>query len=87
MDILNQYIYQIFASTKEAAGLMETSPIFKAIEWLKDTDLNKYICSCDSTLKDSKKLIESSEFSKNLDSLLSKTKEKLAKDGTIYYTG
>ncbi|KAJ5178836.1 hypothetical protein N7492_002046 [Penicillium capsulatum] len=87
VDILNQCVYQIFAPTKEAAALMETSPAFKAIEWFKDADLHKYTRGCDGTLEDSKKLIEGGEFSKNLDSLLSKTKEKLAKDGKIYYTG
>ncbi|KAJ5086483.1 hypothetical protein NUU61_007790 [Penicillium alfredii] len=87
VDILNQCVYQFFAPTKEGAGLMETGLAFKAIEWLKKGDLSKYSRGCDGTLDDSMKTIEGGDFSKNLDSLLSKTKEKLAKDGKIYYTG
>lgn len=87
MDVLNQCVYQIFAPTKKTAGLMETSPAFEGIEWLTDGDVTKYTRTCEETLEDSKKLIQDGGFSSDLDSLLSKAKEKLADDGKIYYTG
>lgn len=86
-DILNQCVFQIFAPNKVTAGLMQAFPAIKAIEWLSGGDLNKYARSCEETLADSQKTIEDEGFSKQLDSLLSKTKKKLGDKGTIYYTG
>lgn len=87
VDVLNQCVYQVFAPNKVTAGLMKAFPAIEAIEWLTDGDVSKFARSCEETLEDSKKKIEEGKFSEELDSLISKTKEKLGDGGILYYTG
>lgn len=87
VSVLNQCVYQIFAPNKVTAGLLTKFPAIKAIEWLTDGEMSKLARSCEETLEDSKKQIEDAKFSEELDSLISKTKEKLGDGGTLYFTG
>lgn len=53
---------------------------------LPDIDLMKYARTCEEELENSKKMIDSPEFSKGITDLINKAKEKLAPGGRIYYT-
>ncbi|KAL2062145.1 hypothetical protein VTL71DRAFT_6411 [Oculimacula yallundae] len=87
-NILNQCIFQWAVltpiQTLEAKGIIKVDPAYKFLKFL---DISVYGRGCEGQMDVSQALIDGSEFSASLDSVISAAKAKLGTGGMIYYTG
>ncbi|KAL6229677.1 SGNH hydrolase-type esterase domain-containing protein [Aspergillus navahoensis] len=91
-NILNQCIFQWAVVNTLQVTVAKLDEIRKFImgekySWSDIADWEVLGRGCDGQLDHTQSIIDSSDFSKNIDSVLEAAKGKLAKDGMIYYTG
>ncbi|KAI8718199.1 SGNH-hydro domain-containing protein [Fusarium sp. LHS14.1] len=91
VNILNHCIYQwaSFDSSEKAFDILGNSipGLLKDYPHLAEFQIEELTRSCDEQLEISRELVESDEFGQKIDDVLKEAKRKLARDGTIYYTG
>jgi hypothetical protein len=80
-EVLNQCIFEFFTWTKLQQYTAEIGKLLSdSFGWAKNIDWSKKAIGCLGQLDRANRIIESEEFSRRLDTLISKAKEKLQRE-------
>jgi hypothetical protein len=80
-EVLNQCIFEIMTFTKLQEYTAEIGKLISgSFDWAKNIDFAKKAVGCPGQLDRASRIIESEEFSRSLDTLISKAKEKLHRE-------
>ncbi|RYP70471.1 hypothetical protein DL769_004960 [Monosporascus sp. CRB-8-3] len=88
INVLNQCVFQWGVLNWEQVALAKTAAtVDKEYQWANDVDWDSLGRGCDEQLNRTEYIINSDDFSSNIDKVLDAAKAKLADDGMIYHTG